>query len=98
VTGKIFEYLAARRPLLSVAPFPSGIDEILVHFGKNALRADDTPEAAEAALDILLTSLEAGNDRDLLPAPGSAVKFSRRASARQLANLVKRLHKGAAPR
>lgn len=92
VTGKIFEYLAARRPILAVAPFPSGIDEV----GALPLRADDRGEAVAPMLTRWLDAWERGAPGSVLPDAATAASFSRRAAAERLAALIARLRAGAA--
>ena len=94
VTGKLFEYLAAQRPVLAVAPFPSGIDEIVA----NPLRVDDTAEGVAEGLARLHAALKAGRPGDLLPPEQEVARFSRRSAAGQLADLVKKLHAAAQTR
>jgi glycosyltransferase involved in cell wall biosynthesis len=88
VTGKLFEYLAAARPILATAPYPSGIDEIFNRLGGSPLRVDDTPEAVVPALEKLFLTLEAGEPSSLVPPPARTEEFTREGAAQRLAKLV----------
>lgn len=89
VTGKIFEYLATGRPILAVAPEPSGIDEVLSSVKNHPLRVPESPDQVCRALESLEAHLEAGNADELAHAPEVAAAFSRPAGAAQLARIIR---------
>lgn len=89
VTGKVFEYLAAGRPILAAAPHPSGIDEIFDRLGPNAaIRVADEPAAIAAGLANLESTLMRGEADRWVVRPEEAARFSRRAGAARLAEIV----------
>ena len=89
VTGKIFEYMATSRPILAVAPEPSGIDEVLSSGDNQALRVPESPAAVRSALEQLETHLENGTSDRLVAAGHDVDRFSRPAGAAQMAEIIR---------
>jgi glycosyltransferase involved in cell wall biosynthesis len=89
-TGKVFEYVAARRPVLAAVPADNVSAGLLDDAGSTAARVD--PNDAEAIANVLdreLTSwLEHG--RRHVPVPDAVLaRISRQAQTRQLAELLR---------
>jgi glycosyltransferase involved in cell wall biosynthesis len=92
LTAKVFEYLAAARPILFVGPGQSEVCQ-LVDRGRAGVRADDDAAAVQAALTELWRRWESGalssgcaSDR-LRP-------FTREHLAKRLAGVLDRVHRG----
>ncbi len=90
IPGKIFEYLAARKPVICLGPL-NGESARLIE-GNQAGRAFDHTMAADmsAYIQVLYSRWEQGENINL-PEDPSIVRFSRRDQARQLSELVKGL-------
>ena len=88
LTGKIFEYLAAERPILAAVP-PNGAAATLVReAGAGVVAPPDDVDALRAALEGLVVRFRAG---ELNGSPLSAElrdRYSRRARAEELARLL----------
>ncbi|WP_317164774.1 glycosyltransferase family 4 protein [Hymenobacter ginkgonis] len=86
--GKIFEYLATRKPVLCVGPADSDADHILraTHTGQ-ALPYDDYP-LMRSTLEKLVQQWQQQPSLDL-PANPAVARYSRQAQAARLAELVR---------
>ena len=91
LTAKVFEYLAARRPILAVAP-PDGEAAALVReTGAGLVAPPDDLDAQREALVNLEGRWRLGELHDVRLAPDVHERLSRRARARELADVVRSL-------
>jgi glycosyltransferase involved in cell wall biosynthesis len=91
VSGKVYEYLAARRPVLPAVP-PRGVAADLLRAAGAGEAVDPEDSAAQSrALEALIDRRDAGGlpDNDLPTA--LAEQMSRRARARELADVLRGL-------
>jgi glycosyltransferase involved in cell wall biosynthesis len=88
LSGKVFEYLAAERPILAVVP-PDGEAAALIRgTGAGTVVAPDDVDGMAAALTELDERRRAGALRETPLAPEWRDKLSRRARAREYAELL----------
>jgi glycosyltransferase involved in cell wall biosynthesis len=85
--GKIFEYLAARKPVLCVGPAGSDADHTLREAGAGQALPYDAHELMLSTLDKLAQQWQQSPNLDL-PGPTPA-QYSRRGQAARLAELVR---------
>jgi glycosyltransferase involved in cell wall biosynthesis len=88
LTGKIFEYLAAERPILAAVPPDGAAAELVRDAGAGVVAPPDDVDALRAALEGLVARFRAG---ELNGSPLSAElreRYSRRARAEELAKLL----------
>jgi glycosyltransferase involved in cell wall biosynthesis len=91
LSGKVFEYLAAGRPILAVVP-PDGEAAALIRStGAGTVVAPDDVEGMAAALSELDEQRRAGKLREAPLDPEWRDKLSRRARAREYAELLEAL-------
>ena len=88
--GKVFEYLAARKPVLCVGPAGSDADTILREAGAGLALPYDDYELMLATLAELAARWQRSPNLDL-PASPAVASYSRRGQAAQLAELVRGL-------
>jgi glycosyltransferase involved in cell wall biosynthesis len=87
-SGKLFEYLAARRPILAAVP-PNGTAAQLIHEASAGIVvAPDDLEGIRHGLEVLVNRWRAGELHDLALPPQLAERISRRARVRELADLL----------
>jgi glycosyltransferase involved in cell wall biosynthesis len=86
--GKIFEYLAAHKPVLCVGPAGSDADKILREAGAGQALPYDDYDLMRRTLDQLAQRWLRSPNLDL-PAEAGAARYSRQAQAAQLAELVR---------
>ena len=86
INGKLFEYLAARRPILHVGPFDADNTRLLdeTHAGLTVPPGD--VDAARQAIEEIYSGRFSASPHAL--PPGAAAPFERRALTRQLARLL----------
>jgi glycosyltransferase involved in cell wall biosynthesis len=89
LSGKVFEYLAAERPILAVVP-PDGEAAALIR-DVGVVVAPDDVEGMAAALRDLHARWRAGELSGSPLAPDQRARLSRRARAEELAALLERL-------
>ncbi|MGZ4400798.1 MAG: glycosyltransferase family 4 protein [Gaiellaceae bacterium] len=90
-SGKLFEYLAARRPILAATP-PEGAAAALVREADAGIVVPPDDEAATlSALEGLVGRWQAGALADVALPEQVAARIDRRARARELAALVERV-------
>jgi glycosyltransferase involved in cell wall biosynthesis len=87
LTGKIFEYLASRRPILSIGPSDGNASEILQSCGKSKMIDYDDTDEMERQIRIAIADFQNhkqltqdGNDQYL--------QYSRKGTAKQLAHFL----------
>jgi glycosyltransferase involved in cell wall biosynthesis len=91
LSGKVFEYLAAERPILAAVPPDGAAAELLRESGVGVVVAPDDVEAMRVALADLESRYRAGSlDGTRLPAE-LRERLSRRARAEDLAELLRSL-------
>ena len=87
LTGKLFEYLGARRPILAWCHPLSAINEVIRSTDRGT--SVSSIEEAEQSLGILISEWRRGGSwRDDLPI-GPALRYSRRAQARRLERILR---------
>jgi len=88
-TGKLFEYLAARRPILALIP-PDGIAADVVREARAGVAVDS--EDGKGIEEALLANVEAWNSRTSFTSDQKVIsRFSRRETAGELAALLDEL-------
>ena len=91
LSGKVFEYLAAERPILAAVPPDGAAADLIRETGAGVVAPPDDVEALQAALGELHDRFANGG----LPAtdidPGTRHRLSRRARAEELAELLRSL-------
>ncbi len=89
LSGKVFEYLAAERPVIAAVP-PDGEAAALVwETGAGVVAAPDDVAGLVAALTQLEDRWRAGELADTILAPGQRERLSRRARVVELADLLR---------
>lgn len=91
LSGKVFEYLAAERPILAAVPPDGEAAALIREVGAGVVVAPDDVEGAAAALRDLHARWSAGGLSGSPLAPGTRARLSRRARAEELAALLERL-------
>jgi len=86
--GKVFEYLAAHKPVLCVGPAGSDADKILREAGAGQALPYDDYALMRRTLDALAERWQQNPNLDLSPTP-SVARYSRQAQAARLAELVR---------
>jgi glycosyltransferase involved in cell wall biosynthesis len=91
LSGKVFEYLAAERPILAAVPPDGAAAELLQESGVGVVVAPDDEKAIGAALAELESRHRAGSLDGTALAPELKERLSRRARAEELAELLRSL-------
>jgi glycosyltransferase involved in cell wall biosynthesis len=89
LSGKVFEYLAAERPILAVVPPDGAAAELLQESGAGVVVPPDDEEAIGAALAELESRYRAGSLDGTTLSPELKERLSRRARAEELAELLR---------
>jgi len=88
ISGKVYEYLAARRPILAAVP-PNGVAAALVESaGAGEVADPDDADAQSRALEALVDRRRNGGLPDVDLDAGLAESMSRRERARELADVL----------
>jgi glycosyltransferase involved in cell wall biosynthesis len=89
ISGKVYEYLAARRPILAAVP-PNGVAAALVESaGAGEVADPDDPAAQSRALEAMVDRRRNGGLPDVELDAGLAESMSRRERARELADVLR---------
>lgn len=87
-TGKLFQYLAARRPILALAPEPNVAADLVRETRSGVVAPTDDPEAIALALELLHSSWKGGHDRLADQDREAIARYEARAQARDWARLL----------
>jgi glycosyltransferase involved in cell wall biosynthesis len=89
LSGKVFEYLAARRPILAAVP-PTGIAaDLILRLGAGEVVDPDDVPALEAALERLSDRWNSAGLPDVEIPAAERVRLSRRARAGEMAGVLR---------
>jgi glycosyltransferase involved in cell wall biosynthesis len=91
LSGKVFEYLAAERPILALVPPDGAAAELIRNANAGVVVAPDDVEGIAAALRELHSRWRAGGLEDAPLAQEWKARVSRRARIQELADLLHRL-------
>ena len=91
LSGKVFEYLAAERPILACVPTDGEAAALIRDVGAGVVVPPDDVEATAAALAELEAKWRAGELAGSLLSPEHRARLSRRARAEELSALLQRL-------
>jgi glycosyltransferase involved in cell wall biosynthesis len=91
VSGKVFEYLAARRPVLAVVPTDGAAAELIRETGAGVVAAPDDVEGIRDALAGLHARFAAGGLPDVELSEEHRERLSRRARVEETADLLRSL-------
>jgi len=91
LSGKVFEYLAAERPILAVVPPDGAAAGLIREAGAGAVVAPDDVDGMVAALRDLHARWRAGTLHDVELDDGWRGRVSRRARAEELVDLLERI-------
>ena len=86
--GKLFEYLASRRPVLGIAHEDGAMARVLTDTGAGVTAGWDNIDAIRAFIDTAWEQHKAGG---VPPVEGDITRFSRRNLTRELADLLERV-------
>ena len=86
--GKLFEYLASRRPILGIGQEDGAMARVLANTGAGVTAGWDNLEAMRDFIDKAWEQFKAGG---VPPVEGDIARFSRRSLTRELAALLERV-------
>jgi glycosyltransferase involved in cell wall biosynthesis len=89
LSGKVFEYLAAERPILAVVPPDGAAADLIRETGAGVVAPSDDPAAIRAALEGLYARWQAGELDGAPLDPETRRRLSREARVEELANLLR---------
>jgi glycosyltransferase involved in cell wall biosynthesis len=91
VSGKVFEYLAARRPVLAAVPPNGAAADLVRSAGAGEVVDSDDSAAQSRALEALVDRRRGGGLADIELPAGLGERMSRRARAQELAVVLRRV-------
>lgn len=91
LSGKVFEYIAAERPILAVVPPEGAAAELIRGLGAGVVAPPDDPAAIREALEGLYASWQAGTLWGSALDAGSRRRISRETRVQELADLLQTL-------
>jgi glycosyltransferase involved in cell wall biosynthesis len=91
LSGKVFEYLAARRPILALVPPDGAAAELIRETGAGVVVAPEDVDGIAAALRTLHERWRAGDLGDVELSADAQAKVSRRSRVEDLAKLLERV-------
>ena len=98
VTGKLFEYLGARRPILAVVPPDGAAAKLVRELDAGVIVSPDAPADIERVLEGAIDARERdGRAADVSQDEAAALRISRRGRAQELAGLLGELVQTTSP-
>ena len=91
LSGKVFEYLAAQRPILAVVPTDGAAAELLRDTGAGVVVAPDDIDGIERELTAMRDRWRAGRLEPVELSDEWRTKLSRRSRVQELADLLQRI-------
>jgi len=91
-SGKLFEYLAARRPILAAVPPTGTAAQLIREAGAGIVVAPDDVDGIQRALEELVHEWRAGQLADVSLPPALVERISRRTRTRELAELLQSIN------
>jgi glycosyltransferase involved in cell wall biosynthesis len=91
LSGKVFEYLAAERPILAAVPPDGAAAELIRETGAGVVAPPDDAAALREALDELVERWRAGTLDGAALSPADRERLSRAARVEELAELLREL-------
>ena len=91
LSAKVFEYLAAERPILAAVPPDGAAADLIRETGAGTVVAPEDVEGLRSALEELEASYRAGRLDGMPLAPELRERLSRRARSQELADLIRSL-------
>ena len=91
LSGKVFEYLAAERPVLAAVPVDGAAADLIRETGAGVVAPPDDPEQLRAALADLVARWRAGTLESVQLSQEWKERLSRRTNVRELAALLERV-------
>lgn len=91
LTGKIFEYLRASKPVLAIIPPAGEAASILKDAGIGFIAADTDPEGIKARILEIWQAWQQGNLSNFRTDPQVLLRYSRSSQARKMAALIDRV-------
>ena len=88
--GKLFEYLASRRPVLGIGQEDGAMARVLADTGAGVTAGWENKDAMRAFIDKAWEQFKAGG---VPPVAGDITRFSRRSLTRELATLLEQVSK-----
>jgi len=91
LSAKVFEYLAAERPILAAVPPDGAAADLIRETGAGTVVAPDDVEGLRAALENLEADYRGGRLNGTPLSPALKKRLSRRTRSQELADLVRSL-------
>jgi hypothetical protein len=91
LSGKVFEYLAAERPILALVPPDGAAADLIRETGAGVVAPPDDVDAIESALRELHDRFANGGLASTEIPPDTRHRLSRRARAEELAEVLQQL-------
>ena len=93
LSGKVFEYLAAERPIMAVVPPDGAAAKLIRDTGAGVVVAPDDVDGMERELRALRDAWHAGALAEAVLTPEWRMRLDRRTRAQELADLIHSLDK-----
>jgi glycosyltransferase involved in cell wall biosynthesis len=90
-SGKLYEYLAARRPILASVPLEGAAAELVRAAGAGVVVPPEDGEAIRAALTEMIERWQRGELADIELAPEIVERIDRKARVREMGELIERV-------
>jgi glycosyltransferase involved in cell wall biosynthesis len=91
LSAKVFEYLAAERPILAAVPTDGAAADLIRETGAGTVIAPDDVEGLRAAIESLNADYRRGRLNGTRLSPALRERLSRRTRSQELAELIRGL-------